>query len=202
MPLLTEAILDQFLDAIRASGARLAEHLQPGVSDREIDELITAAGVSLPTEARTWWRWRNGVSASAKLALAGDFRWLPLDRAVDEYRELRRESVALAEQPWSAGPAADPDYFWAARFFPVITTSYGAITCDCSVPENAQSPMRMVHWEGGSTDGSNATSSFAELLDWWIDAIRTGGWVHDGRHYGLTRVHECLDPDRRAAGVV
>ena len=61
--------------------------------------------------------------------------------------------------------------------------------------------MRSVDWEGGFAE-SAATGSFAELIEWWIDALRSGGWVYDAKFGCLMSVHEQLDPSRRATGLL
>jgi hypothetical protein len=49
-------------------GAPIVDHLQPGLSDEQMDELTAPLGLSLPVEARRWWGWHDGVDpASARI---------------------------------------------------------------------------------------------------------------------------------------
>lgn len=201
MTLLNETLLQRFEDTLRATRTSVVDHLQPGLTDREIDRLTAAVDVRLPTEARAWWRWRNGVAPDARMSLVGDFRWLPLQMAIRDYGERREESVTLANQPWAVGPARDPEFVWPARFFPVIAASDGAIACDCSVSDGEPAPMRLVSWEGGPATAA-ATRSFAEMIEWWIEAVTSGGWAYDARVERLMPIWERLDPRRRATGII
>ena len=61
--------------------------------------------------------------------------------------------------------------------------------------------MRLLEWEGGPAD-TEATQSFAELIEWWIDALTTGAWAYDASVGSLMAIHERLEPARRATGIV
>ncbi len=39
----------------------IRHHLQPGLTDVEIEQIMAPTGLTLPEEARAWWRWHNGV---------------------------------------------------------------------------------------------------------------------------------------------
>jgi hypothetical protein len=107
----------------------------------------------------------------------------------------------MANAPWAQGSLSDPESMWPTQFFPVMTTSYGAVTCDCSVAGDDPTPMRFVTWEAGPAP-TPATRSFGEMVEWWIDALATGGWAFDATLGHFTRIWERLDPHRRATDLV
>jgi hypothetical protein len=61
-------LLEGFLRALRRIEAPVADNLAPGLSDEEIDALLEPVGITLPEEARVWWRWRNGPDPAAPFA--------------------------------------------------------------------------------------------------------------------------------------
>jgi hypothetical protein len=53
-------VLDAFERALRKAGSPAVNALAPGLTDRQIDAHIEPLGLTMPEEARRWWRWRDG----------------------------------------------------------------------------------------------------------------------------------------------
>jgi hypothetical protein len=58
---LDEEILERFEATLRRVGAAIVDAWAPGLRDDEIDALVQPIGVTLPEEARAWWRWHDGL---------------------------------------------------------------------------------------------------------------------------------------------
>lgn len=56
-------LLEELEQRWRANGARIVDHLRPGLSDAEIDRIAADLPFSLPEEVRRWYRWHNGSPA-------------------------------------------------------------------------------------------------------------------------------------------
>jgi hypothetical protein len=54
---------------LRAAGAAIVDAWAPGLTDQEIDARVAPIGVTLPEEARLWWRWHDGLRPGAPSAL-------------------------------------------------------------------------------------------------------------------------------------
>jgi cell wall assembly regulator SMI1 len=191
--MLTDDLLEQLASRWRDHGVPVATRLSPGLPDEQIDALTSPLGITLPTEARRWWRWHDGVAAdTTRLArdreLAPGLEFLPLNEAVqwcERYREVSRS--------WSAAaPDTAPDPWWAPSWFPLTHAGQaGIIACDSAVPAGAPTPIRRV-WppEPGNAVAEPLLGSLADLVRGWIDAFDLGAWRYgDGWK---------IDPDRRA----
>ena len=53
-------LLDEWEGRLRELGASCVEHLRPGLSRRDVDNLSDAAGVHLPDDAAFMWMWHDG----------------------------------------------------------------------------------------------------------------------------------------------
>jgi hypothetical protein len=61
--LLTEHLLEELAERWRALRAPIADSLRPGLSDAEMDALVSPLGLRLPHEARVWWGWHDGTDS-------------------------------------------------------------------------------------------------------------------------------------------
>lgn len=52
---------------LRAMGAPIVDAWTPGLSDDEIDAVLSPLDIDLPEEARVWWRWHNGTRDDAPM---------------------------------------------------------------------------------------------------------------------------------------
>lgn len=145
-----------------------------------------------------WWGWHDGVGAGKPRELGGPwFVFLTLADAVDQYRTSRDLAVTAALTP------DETDRLWHPSWFPITVTGYGAvIACDCSVPDDSPTPIRVVDWGHNERSDVPAAQSFGQMVEWWIEALESGAWRYDqtlGRwvidhdrledpHLGLTRL--------------
>jgi cell wall assembly regulator SMI1 len=156
-------------------GAPLAEHLEPGLTDEEIESEMGSLGLRLPAEAALWWGWHNGVPPGRPRDMGGAaFALLTLEEAVREYHSSRQ----VAEQ--AALTDGEADRLWHPTWFPITNTGYGAvIACDCSVAQGAPTPIRAVHWGHKEDSDVPVAESFGQMVGWWIEAIERGAWRYD-----------------------
>lgn len=151
----------------------------------------------LPLEARRWWGWHDGV-ALPREALA-------VERELGPYREFipLAEAVKIYESEVSNAPAEAeefPELAWGPQWIPV--TRFGAIACDCSGPDDAPTPIRDVDYHHTSDPGQIVARSFGEMVSWWIDALRTGGWQYDASRREWDKHFELIPPERERTGLV
>lgn len=158
-----------------AQEAPLMEHLRPGLSDEQIDSQLRPLGLRLPTEAALWWGWHDGVPSGKPRDMGGSFfLFLTLADAVREYHSSRRVAETAART------ADEVDRLWHPCWFPITNTGYGAvIACDCSVAEEAATPIRAVHWGHKEDSDVPVAESLGQMVAWWIEAIECGAWRYD-----------------------
>jgi cell wall assembly regulator SMI1 len=173
--MLSSAQLERLQVLWGEQGAPLAKHLQPGLTNEEIDSAMGSLGLRLPTEATLWWRWHNGVPSGSPRDMGGPaLACLGLEAAVREYHSSRR----VAEQ--AAMTDGEADRLWHPTWFPITNTGYGGvIACDCSVPEGSPTPIRRVAWGYNEESDVPVAESFGQMVGWWIDAIERGAWRYD-----------------------
>jgi cell wall assembly regulator SMI1 len=176
----------------RDEGAPVATRLSPGLRDEEIDAVTSAVGIVLPTEARRWWRWHDGVAAlGVRLArereVAPGLEFLPLAEAV--HRCLRYREISRV---WSENaPGVDPEPWWGPTWFVIVDAGQaGIVAGDCAIPDDAPTPIRCVSPpEPGNPIAPPLLGSFGEVVKGWIEAFDSGAWSYaDGWQ---------IDPARR-----
>jgi|tagenome__1003787_1003787.scaffolds.fasta_scaffold20962551_6 cell wall assembly regulator SMI1 len=172
--MLTIDLLEALADRWRRLGAPIIENLRPGLSDAEIDALTHPLGISLPDEARTWFRWHDGVALDPGRperrigALMMEF--IPLAEAVRDYQDGRAVLVG------AGGEGALED--WPTSWFPITAQGCGdVVVCECSVPRDAATPIHVFRWD--EPDPRPAAGSFGEMVALWIEAIDSARWVYD-----------------------
>jgi cell wall assembly regulator SMI1 len=171
---LTRELLDGLEARWKARGVPLLERLAPGLTDEEIDATMAPLGLRLPAEAREWWRWHDGVPATAinytyERHLGPRLQYLPLAEAVERYRRRRAE---VAEDP----SVDDPTYWWHPLWFPVVRSDSGEdLAVDCGVGEGEPSPVRLVDWWREDFMNPLACSLGAAIAE-WVDAFDTDRW--------------------------
>jgi cell wall assembly regulator SMI1 len=174
-PLLSLTQLERLEELWAEQGAPLVEHLQPGLTNEEIERELEPLDLRLPCEAALWWGWHDGVPSGQPRDMGGPvFRFLTLADAVREYHSSRRVAEGAARTEDEA------DHLWHPSWFPITNTGYGAvISCDCSVAEGAPTPIRAVHWGHNEESDVPVAESFGQMVAWWIDAIEVGAWRYD-----------------------
>lgn len=156
-------LLADFEAALLKAGAAITEVWQPGLSDREIDELTRPLGLDLPDEARAWWRWHNGVEpATSPLRFEITPRRPLFDLAMTlEGFESSREAILHLEGA-------------AARLQPVGDHPW--IFFDCEGPRDAPVP---IYIGGHGEEQRLVLPSIGEMVLVWIDLIEQGVFTTD-----------------------
>lgn len=190
-PLLNRELLEELEGRWELQGVPVKPH--PGLEEREIDAMTSPLGLRLPVEARTWWGWQNGASG----ALFGPGRTLlSLENAIELYEQELAIFHAddIAETVASLRPR---------ERFPIMHSG-GPVSCDCSVPEGAPTPIYHVDSHDYDIDGveNPRTRSFGELVQWWLDAFDEGVWQWDRAAGRWRRDESALDLDRSRSGLV
>lgn len=195
-PLLSRDLLNELEARLRAARAPVAERLQPGLSEAQIDELTTPLGLQLPYEAREWWMWRDGVAVSpggdASVRTLGRFQLAPLAELV-EHCLMVRELYADVE---AENPGLE---LWSEAWFPVLRADTREdVVCDCSIQGRAPTPIQAFDPEFLDEDKKEAPS-FGTLVSWWVEALDEGVLRYDPRA-GTWRTdrdaHRRLHPER------
>lgn len=178
-PILSHALLDELEQRWRDHKLPIIDRLRPGLTDDQIDELTAPLGLRLPEEARTWWRWHNGVDLTGTSRDwgfdPGLMVFAPLDRQVEHYGKLRSRSRSAALADPEAGH--DEDYWWPPTWF-ALTKGKRSVVCDCAAP-GATSPIYAYDvgvWEELHTPRAD---SFGQVVAWWIRAYDDGIWRYD-----------------------
>lgn len=195
-PRLTLELLARLEGRWRDIGAPIAQHLRPGLSAERIDEIVAPLGLTVPAEARVWWGWHDGASASTRPD-GEPFPgwWFPsLGAAVSQAEWERREAVALA------GEDAEK-LLWRASWLPVATDIGGNhAALDCAAPPDEPSPVYYADREGGAEKFEPRAASLGLMIQWWIDAIDSGAAHFDGGRWH--RDFARFDADRARSGLL
>ena len=184
--LLSVGQLEVLKERWASMGAPIAEHLQAGLSEDQIETAMQPLGLRLCDEARTWWGWHDGVSDAVgvttpeRFIMLAGLQFLPLREAVGWYSRMRETAHGVAHVARERGeePVRDADYFWPRTRFPVVDTNNGLLVCDTGVPAGAPSPVRSWDREAGWPLIPGGARSFGEMVDFWIAALDSGaiGW--------------------------
>lgn len=153
--------------------APVCSALLPGLTDAEIDETLRPLGLSLPEEARRWWRWHNGTRPSAPVParqLGPGHIFLTLAEAVTDC-EMYREVASTATE-------GEGGALWKASWLP-MTSHKGPPVIDCSGPLDSPAPVRSFSFEEPDA-GAEGVGSIAELIALWCQAMESGAWRFDG----------------------
>lgn len=168
--MLNQVLLEEFLDKLRAQRAAVVDALRPGLNDDQIDSLTAEVGLSLPEEARHWWRWHDGAAGRWPVAGVGPgIDFLPLQQAVERLKNIRRLLDQLTDGE------GDPD--WQDGWLP-LNSEKNPIVLDCGGPRDAPVPVRSFQFEipGGGPPG---VTSMGDLVRVWVGALESGAWKWD-----------------------
>lgn len=199
-PMLSIELLLELEARWRSQGAPIADHLRPGLNDREIDEATRPLGLRLPTEARIWWGWHDGASlrpntTSDTSRLLGPGReYLPLLDAVALYEQELEIFRSVGD---------DAELLRPTTRFP-ITYSSGPISCDCAIAEGDPTPIYHVHSHDYDIDGVThpKARSFGEMVTWWIEALNDEIWKWDPSTGSWDYFYKRLHRQRGVSGLV
>lgn len=162
-----------FERALRSVNAAITKAWAPGLADSEIDALAASRGLDIPEEARTWWRWHNGVTPDTRgpqWDLVPSRSLLDLSSVLELYdsdlRAQRQEGLSGLLKPVADSP-------WI--FF----------RCDGGRDE----PVPIYVGGHGETDRL-VLPSIGELVIVWIDLIDSGAFqrlrTHEHGHTSMT----------------
>lgn len=170
---LNPTLLDQLEQRWRDQNAYIASTLRPGLSDAEMDELTAGLGLTLPGEARQWWRWHDGAdpqpSGSPAQLGGGNNAFLPLAVAVQHCAEVRE----MLQYAW--GEDLGPDW---SRNWLTLNSKEAPVIIDCGVGFDDPVPVRAFVFEDPSW-GAEGVRSLGELVEIWIATIDSGGWFYN-----------------------
>jgi len=173
---LTVERLQQLEERWREVGAPIVANLRSGLTESEIDTLTAPLGLQLPDEARTWWRWHDGVSADVPLrddrAVGVFWPYQPLAEVVERclrWREISDQVAAGGEPRW-----------FLSTWLPISSEDPLAIlVCDCGSEAGAPTPIRRITPPEGQPPPEPLCASFDELVQRWIAAIDCGLWTYE-----------------------
>ncbi len=106
---LTPELLDRFRVALAKAGAPLADAIEPGLTDKQVDRLARKLGLEAPPELRALWKW--GVATSKPEGrhtwnLNPEFDLWPPARAVRETKTYRSEGAISRSMIAFGGPGS------------------------------------------------------------------------------------------------
>ena len=183
------AALAEIEDIWQTRNLPILRHLQPGLTDGEIDELTAPIGLTLPGEARAWWRWHNGVTSDTSDAEASpgpDVRYCSLADAVAFYT-LQRKEFARRD------PAFVVDQ-WPSEWFVLCYGPQKIITIDCSPEFRTETPVRVLDYWDEEVRTPKA-ASVADMVRVWCRAWASGAYRFDLQTHDWDRDWERLPPD-------
>lgn len=178
---------------MRSQRAPVVDRLRPGLDPGAVTALLEPLGLGLPEEARRWWGWHDGATAApqdpwAVIALGPVGRFEPLHIAV-EHARMRRQ-IAFDVEPGRV------ELVWPPSLLPLLEG--GNVALDCSGPPHAPTPVWRTDPRAFDRPEVGARS-LGELVDWWLETLRTGGW-----RWSTVRGHWLVDdallerhPERR-----
>lgn len=168
-------LLERLRSYWRDQGAPIATLLQPGLTDAEMDAVISPIGLRLPEEARAWWGWHNGAvrtTSRDERLMTHLYEFLPLDEAVEQYCLIQQWLDKLGRNPW--------DPIWQKSWLPLaMTSSRPILVCDTDSSAHAGMPIYVVSW-GDSEDAHlyPAAGSLREVVSCWLRAFSEEIWAY------------------------
>jgi hypothetical protein len=82
--------LEKLVDTIENKGISIRSYLRPGLSRLDVQTALSSLNLTPPEELYTLYEWHDGVDNgfNAPIQLFGEHQFLPLNDAVQEYREI------------------------------------------------------------------------------------------------------------------
>jgi cell wall assembly regulator SMI1 len=144
--------------------------MRPGLSDADMDERVATIGLTLPDEARVFWRWHDGVPEDGRANPIGAFRgrFLPLHEAMAVHRVFRKTVLECHEGE------GDPGIRFRPSWLPLFGRQH-PIVLDCSVGRDQPTPLRMINLEDPLEPRVRA-GSLGEAVRLWTEALDRGWW--------------------------
>jgi hypothetical protein len=168
---LDQALLDMLYERWAERKLPILNHLRPGLIDAQIDELTAPLGITMPEEARVWWRWHDGAELNPNRNFKGDFGpnhyYMPLGQCV-QMCARGRDGLAFDRE--------NPDtWYWVSGWFPFTTV--GTLTLiDTGVSRDDPVPVRAYFPQDGEPYPIGLPS-IGMLIEAYIDAMDRGVWI-------------------------
>ncbi|MET0604089.1 MAG: hypothetical protein ABW167_19050 [Baekduia sp.] len=176
--LLTAELLAELDERLHDLDAPVTRIWRPGLSDDQMDELTEQIGLTLPTEARAWWSWHDGVEHGVLMPQPGiGDGWVPLSlaEAVEDAVSTRDITAQLAGMGHD-----DPRGQWSMSWIALCgNPSPERLACECAVPTGAPSPAIYFDPEGNDEPQRPKAPSLGEVIHIWLDALNDGTWHID-----------------------
>ena len=115
----TSQILSELEATLKTNAPRVLEHMQAGLSDGEIKKLELAAGIQLPADIKTLYRWHDGCQSRDPLSFSPipGHRFLPLNESLGLSSILSNQlASATASQRAVANVVAGHRKSWICLF--------------------------------------------------------------------------------------
>jgi hypothetical protein len=162
--------LERYEDELRRIGAPVVLNLRPGISDVAIRELEERFGVELPDEARSVWRWHNGVESGSW----GADRMLVPRRAFGDLES----SLAFAREFVRVAAESNPASEYAHRVFVSLLIDNVGFMINITPGEPSLTYMNdPMSW----SLADYPALPIADRIEWWTRAIQSGAWRIDER---------------------
>ena len=177
-------LIDRLIAALREQGVPMVDHLNAGLSEREVAALVAPLEITLPQEAMAWWGYADGVplDTPAGAGLSPSWSWRPLAETV----ELRRKLRSIGNQ--------DPDEpkAFLDSWLPIVHGD-GILVMDTS--QSIIAPVYFVDFHAGDADVPPipALPSLGVLVASWALALERGALWFDSDRQLITGDGELLD---------
>lgn len=192
--LLTAELLEHLDQRLHDISAPITRIWRPGLSDDQMDELTGPIGITLPTEARAWWRWHNGAERviGQQPAIGPGWDQLPLAEAVRDATVYRDVALRVADPDGYIDPRSDWSISWIAL---CGNPSPERLACECAVPAGAPSPAIYFDPEGEDEPQRPKAPSIGEVIHIWLEALDDGTWHIDPTtgHFAILDPTELLN---------
>lgn len=183
-PLLDEQALDHYRSLLLEVGIPFDQWTNPGLSDSQMDNVAASLPFDLPSEARTWWAWRDGASESKAASFGPGYYCFSLSGAVEAYGQARATARKSAGEPGLEGPRSDPDFLWKPSWLPILGPGALKTAIDCDVAEGEPSPVSFIDVaEQPEEYARHKARSMGELIGWWCCALEVGAWEWDASQF-------------------
>ncbi len=169
--ILDHDLLRSLVDALRAQGAPVADRLSPGLTDARIDELTVPYGITLPEEARVWWRFSNGVpreEGDNAMAIGSEWGWAALQEVLairsQMLRDFAREGLTLGE-----------DVPWSQSWLPFVIRDRLAM----ETANFQHAPIFVANFHYDIDEQEEPSTGLREVVQTWIRAFQVAASVYD-----------------------
>jgi hypothetical protein len=164
--ILDQALMDRLINALSEQRVPMVEHLNPGLAEEEMAELVALLGQTLPEEAQVWWGYADGVPldmpGSTNLTLS--WSWRPLAETVAMCLKLRAIASEVVEPDEPSGFSD----FWLP-----VARGDGILVMDTS--QRVVAPVYTIDWHTYDPDEppKPKRGSLGALVASWAVALES-----------------------------